>query len=180
MSDASDATEGALQLRQLRPDARELTPEDFEKRYGPAFLVASGAELTAPVGPAATEVKLLLDAEPPAERTASLELLVYPVRRSDRSVGHLVTIGRTSNNDVVIRDISVSRFHAFVKEGEDGTHEILDAKSTNGTCVNGNPVPSQGNGPAVEVSAGDSVRLGQVELTFLDAPALQQFVLAHD
>jgi pSer/pThr/pTyr-binding forkhead associated (FHA) protein len=52
---------------------------------------------------------------------------------------------------------------------------MQDAGSTNGTTVNGNTVPRQGHGPAVELNPGDDVRLGQVELTFLDSEALVAF-----
>jgi hypothetical protein len=38
-------------------------------------------------------------------------------------------------------------------------------------------VPRQGHGPPTELSSGDDVRLGQVELTFLDSEALVSFAL---
>ena len=50
---------------------------------------------------------------------------------------------------------------------------MQDAGSTNGTTVNGHAVPRQGHGPPTELSSGDDVRLGQVELTFLDSDALR-------
>jgi hypothetical protein len=163
----------------LRADARDLPAADFEERHGSAFLLVTAAELQQPTGPAMTEVKVIGVDEPGSGRTASLSLVAYPLLRTDRSVGHLVTVGRTSNNDVVIPDVSVSRFHAFVKPAGEGGFQIQDASSTNGTSVNGTTVPAQGHGPAVDVKSGDNVRLGQVELTFLSAQALQEFVLAQ-
>jgi hypothetical protein len=175
------ATEpNVLSLLALGPDARDLSVDEFLERHGNAFLLLSAAELNEPDGPASTQLKVLLESEPPAERTASLSLLVFPVRRSDRSLGHLLNLGRTSNNDVVIRDRSVSRFHAFIKPDEDGRLCIQDAESTNGTCVNGKPVPSQGHGPPTPLAPGDDVRLGKVEFTFLDGLALRSFILAHE
>ena len=82
-----------------------------------------------------------------------------------------------SNNDVVVRDTSVSRFHAYVKPGESGGLLIQDAGSTNGTVVNGQSVPARGNGPAVELKPGDDVRIGQVDFTFIDAEGLRSFAL---
>jgi pSer/pThr/pTyr-binding forkhead associated (FHA) protein len=175
---ATDAI--VLSLHALGPDARELSADDFLVRHGNAFFLLSATELNEPGGPASTQLQALLDAEPPAEQTATLSLLVYPVRRSERSVSHLLTLGRTANNDVVIRDRSVSRFHAFIKKDEEGRLRIQDAESTNGTRVNGNPVPNQGDGPPIALSPGDDVRLGHVELTFLDGLALRNFVLAHE
>lgn len=168
----------AVDLRDLRIEARSLSPEDFEDRHGSAFLLLTATELSVPKGPATTEVRLLLDGEDaPSASTAGLSLLAFPVRRTGRSVGHLIAIGRASNNDVSIPDLSISRFHAFLKEGPDGSWALQDAGSTNGTTVNGNLVPQQGHGPAVALKAGDNVRLGQVELTFLGAREMHAFAL---
>lgn len=163
----------------LRADARELSPEDFEDSHGNAFLMLTAAELHRPAGPSMTVVNLESDDET-SDYTAGLSLLAYPIHRTERSVGHLITLGRTANNDVVIPDISVSRFHAFAKEVEGGGLAIQDAGSTNGTLVNSDSVPSQGHGPPMELKSGDSVRLGQVEFSYLDAHSLLDFLRAHE
>lgn len=164
-------------LRELRPDALALAPELFAERHGDAFLLLTAAGLSLPRGPESTEVKLFDDAEgPAAETTASLALVAYPVRRTGRSVGHLITVGRASNNDVVIPDLSISRFHAFLKERGDGGYVLQDAGSTNGTTLNGRSVPRQGHGDALELKGGDTLRFGQVALTWLAADAFQAFV----
>jgi len=167
-------------LEDFRADAQALSTADFEERRGSAFLVLTATELDPHSGPAMTQVDLGDIDESGSERTADLALLAYPVTRTERSVGHLVTVGRTSNNDVVIPDLSVSRFHAFMKPSDDGRYQIQDASSTNGTTVNGASVPAQGNGPAMELKSGDNLRVGQVEFTFLSAEALRAFVLAHE
>ena len=167
-------------IEAFRADARNLSAADFEERHGSAFLLVTAAELRTPAGPAATMVNLADLDEPTFERTAAVSLLVHPVLRTDRSLGDFVAVGRTSNNDVVIPDLSVSRFHAFLKPVGDGSFRIQDANSTNGTGVNGSSVPAQGQGPPVQLKAGDNLRLGHVELTFVSAPALREFVLARD
>jgi hypothetical protein len=167
-------------LKALGKDARVLSAEEFEERHGSAFLLLTAAELRCSNGPASTEIRVVGLDEAAAEDTASLSLLVYPVRRTERSVGHLIAVGRTSNNDVVIPDVSVSRFHAFIKESADGRFQIQDAKSTNGTTVNRASVPAQGQGLAMELKSGDNVRFGQVELTFLGVDGLRNFVLASE
>ncbi len=165
-----------IPIRDLRSGARILSPSDFEDRYGSAFLLLTAADLSQPGGPATTEVRLIGLDDAPSASTASLSLVVFPVQRSERSVGHLITIGRASNNDVSIPDLSISRFHAFAK-GAEGGWKIQDAGSTNGTTVNGESVPSQGHGAAVDLKAGDNVRIGQVELTFLGVEELRGFLL---
>lgn len=171
---AADCGSGTA-IRELRGDARQLSAEAFEDRHGPAFLLLTTADFAVPRGPESTEVQLMDDPTGRGESTASLALVAYSLRRSEHSRGHLITLGRAPTNDVVIPDLSISRFHAFVKEGE-GRWRMLDAGSTNGSTVNGTSVPQQGTGHAVELKTGDSVRIGQVELTFLDVSALLAFI----
>jgi hypothetical protein len=163
-------------LRELRADAKALSRGEFADRHGRAFLLLSATDL-AEARPTITEVRL--DDDPPArvDSTASLSLVVFKVRRNGRSASHLITVGRAPDNDVIVPDVSISRFHAFVKEGTRGQWLMQDAGSTNGTTVNGHSVPRQGHGPATELTSGDDVRLGQVELTFLDGNALVSFAL---
>ncbi|MGO9924838.1 MAG: FHA domain-containing protein [Mycobacterium sp.] len=70
-----------------------------------------------------------------------------------------VTIGRSTDNDIVIQDVLASRHHAFLTETPLGT-EIRDAHSVNGTFVNGVRV-----GSAV-LTEGDVVTIGNVDLVF--------------
>ncbi|MCZ6862563.1 MAG: FHA domain-containing protein [Alphaproteobacteria bacterium] len=160
-------------------DAQSLSPEEFGDRHGSAFLLVTAAGVGPPVGPAATMVGVLSLADEVSEITGSVSLVAFPVRRGSESVTHLVTVGRTSNNDIVISDISVSRFHAFLKQDANGTFQILDSGSTNGTRVNGAKVPTRGEGPPTNLKSGDTLRLGRVEFTFLDATALHSFALQH-
>ncbi len=107
-----------------------------------------------------------------------MTLVVHAIRRRQHSPGHLVTVGRAADNDVVIADPSVSRFHAFLKPLGDGRFQIQGANaSTNGTTLNGASVAAQGSGPGADLKSGDSVRFGQVEATFLNAAALRDFAL---
>jgi pSer/pThr/pTyr-binding forkhead associated (FHA) protein len=104
-------------------------------------------------------------------------VVVYPMRSRDASKGPIVTLGRDAKQDVVIPDMSVSRFHAFAKPGPDGALLLQDAGSTNGTTVNGQSVLTAGAGPARRLAPGDNVRLGHIELTFTDARALREFAI---
>ncbi|MFN8241777.1 MAG: FHA domain-containing protein [Bacteroidales bacterium] len=51
-----------------------------------------------------------------------------------------IKIGRDSSNDIVINEPRVSRNHAIITGISDGTYEIRDLGSTNGTFVNGKRV----------------------------------------
>jgi adenylate cyclase len=71
-----------------------------------------------------------------------------------------VVIGRSPDCQIVLRDFGISRNHAKVVVGEDGSIRILDLKSKNGTQVNGVPVVE------APLGDGDRILLGKFELTF--------------
>jgi hypothetical protein len=177
---AGDGSLGtAIAIESLGPDARSLTPEAFAARHGNGFLLFTAKRLDGPESTNST--KLMLDDdrddEARAGRTAGLAVVVYPMRSRDPAKGPIITLGRESKQDVVIPDMSVSRFHAFAKPGPDGALLLQDAGSTNGTTVNGQSVLTTGAGPARRLSPGDNVRLGHIELTFTDARALREFAI---
>jgi hypothetical protein len=168
----------AIAIESLGLDARGLTPEAFAAKHGNGFLLFTAKRLDGPESTNST--KLMLDDardDERAGRTAGLAVVVYPMRSRDPSKGPIITLGRESKQDVVIPDMSVSRFHAFAKPGPDGTLLIQDAGSTNGTTVNGQSVLTTGAGPARRLAPGDNVRLGHIELTFTDARALREFAI---
>jgi ABC transport system ATP-binding/permease protein len=51
-------------------------------------------------------------------------------------------IGRAQDNDVVIPDLIVSRYHAELRQTGSGAHEIVDLGGHNGTFVNGKRITS--------------------------------------
>ena len=97
---------------------------------------------------------------------------VFRVRRSQSSRFDFVSVGRNDGNDVVLPDPSVSRFHAFLREMPDGTLQVQDARSANGTFVGGIAVARQGVGPPVTLRSGDSIRFGDVHGNVVDAAGL--------
>ncbi|MCV6963360.1 ABC transporter ATP-binding protein [Mycobacterium intermedium] len=70
-----------------------------------------------------------------------------------------VTIGRSTDNDIVIQDVLASRHHATLTMSPLGA-EIRDEQSVNGTFVNGVRV-----GSAI-LSEGDVVTIGNVDLVY--------------
>lgn len=73
-------------------------------------------------------------------------------------------LGRTADNDVVIKDPSSSRSHARVYE-ERGKHFVEDLKSANGTTLNDAPLKG-----VKGLKSGDLIAIGDVVLEF-SAPA---------
>ncbi len=165
-----------LRIEDLREDAARLSTDEFENRYGDAFLLLSSAGFKQPKNGSSTEV-LLLDLEDEvAERTAGVSVRVFSIQAAKRSLNHLITVGRAAKNDVMISDISVSRFHAFFKRSPTGRFQLHDAGSSNGTIVNGSSVCTKETGPATELHSGDNIRFGQVDATFLELDAFRSFV----
>lgn len=67
-----------------------------------------------------------------------------------------VRIGRADDNDLVIDDLVVSRRHAELRALPDGSYEIVDLGSHNGTYLNGSAVTRALLGPGDVVGIGHS------------------------
>jgi len=77
--------------------------------------------------------------------------------------GRVLAIGRVPDNDVVLDDPKVSRHHALIRMFGDHRHHMVDLGSANGCLVNGQRMIV----PAA-LADGDSIRIGDQELTFRD------------
>jgi pSer/pThr/pTyr-binding forkhead associated (FHA) protein len=76
--------------------------------------------------------------------------------------GKVAFIGRSSNNDVQIKDIMVSRKHLKIsRSGE--TFSVEDLMSSNGTQVNGETIVA---GENIEMTEGDTICLGSTWIQF--------------
>jgi pSer/pThr/pTyr-binding forkhead associated (FHA) protein len=73
--------------------------------------------------------------------------------------GPLISIGRASDNDVIVDDALVSRHHCQLKL-QHGAYSFADLGSRNGSFVNGQPVSEIALGP------GDRIRIGSTEIEF--------------
>jgi hypothetical protein len=82
-----------------------------------------------------------------------------------------VSVGRATNNDIVIRDDSVSKLHAWFARGEEGNIYVADAGSKNKTKLNGTAIPLQS---PEETAAGDSIRFGGVDAILCPAAIFWQ------
>jgi pSer/pThr/pTyr-binding forkhead associated (FHA) protein len=86
-------------------------------------------------------------------------------KTKDNAFQRGVTVGRTANNDLVLDDVSVSRFHAwFQRENSTGEWSLVDAGSKNGTLVGGQRLTLKKPFPLIQES---SIRFGQVDVRFL-------------
>jgi hypothetical protein len=111
------------------------------------FLWQIGRSIGAHIGPAASSRPTKRVSELVVVRSDTLRGLRFPV-------GAGLTIGRSSDADVVVDDPYASEYH-FRIAVHDGAAVLSDLGSTNGTYVNGrrSTVP-------VNLGKGDSVQIG--------------------
>ena len=167
----------AAQYRQLL----QLGRDEFLAAAAPAALVRYRADLDE--GAAASGATTLTLDDDDAGDYASIDetlphgnilpdqvdLEVYPLtKKPGASFPDRITIGRTSNNDVVVADTSVSRLHAYVRR--DGTRWVVaDAGSKNGSWLAGATLEARRETP---LPSRAILRLGDVDLMFYVASDL--------
>ncbi len=81
------------------------------------------------------------------------------------------SLGRSDENDLLIKDSNVSRKHARILFKPDGTLVIEDLKSTNGVIVNESRIKGKGN-----LNEGDVIKLGETTIE-VTSPALDETVV---
>lgn len=111
---------------------------------------SSAANKAVTAAPAVQKAKLVCSAGPSAGSEFVLD-------------GELAVLGRATDNAVSIPDTSVSRKHAQVKRVPGGW-AAEDLGSGNGTLVNGERIEGE-----VRLHNGDTLTMGDTELTFFDA-----------
>ncbi|MBI3184422.1 MAG: FHA domain-containing protein [Myxococcales bacterium] len=146
--------------------------------YAQRFLAGGGADVKPPSpvlvweAPPAEDLdddeQMLTTAGHRLDRPRAGQALVFEIqKRGEKSNPFLdsITVGRTTNNDVLIDDHSVSRFHAyFKKDNQSGLWKLVDASSSNGTWVG--PLKLR---PGVAEMVRDllMLRFGDVEVRFM-------------
>jgi hypothetical protein len=123
-----------------------------------------------PAAPAAADVAetMAIDSKaqplaasaPGAGREAELTMEAGPdAGHSHRAGDKALRLGRSPDNDIIMRDPATSGHHARVERRGD-QFWIVDLGSTNGTLVNGEPIQEK------ELSNGDRITIGQNAVNF--------------
>ena len=69
-------------------------------------------------------------------KRAAEGMLVVPIRKTGVNLYQdKITIGRATNNDVILPSNSVSKFHAYFRTDDHGGYTLTDSGSKNGTFV---------------------------------------------
>ncbi len=107
---------------------------------GPGNLVLRLTPLTAEKTKKVKPTVNVLDKEATRFTKGILEENLGPQGPSRIRLQQRIKIGRDVKSDWKIDDLNVSRTHAEILQSRDGSYEIIDLKSTNGTFVNDNIV----------------------------------------
>lgn len=111
-------------------------------------------------------------------KTGGKDPLVFQLKKGllkKNAFGIGVTLGRTNNNDLVIDDASVSRFHCWFQiDPASGIWHVADAESSNGTWLGDERLSPDRPAP---VNDGTLLGVGDVVLAFLAPASFHAWIL---
>jgi pSer/pThr/pTyr-binding forkhead associated (FHA) protein len=163
-----------MDLPQLLALARRVGREEFVQRFDHPFLSRPRLSFTS-FGQ--DEPGVVTDVRPfdgDAMRPATVRFVPL-VRKESSPYSDRITVGRTANCDVVLQDRSVSKLHALFWPADDlDGWGVSDARSANGTWLNERRLAPLDRMP---IKPGDLVRLGQLEVKFIDPSMLYELLV---
>lgn len=157
-------------LRELVARAQGASQESLLEELGPQVLIGPrGDEESRPsVFQFTTEHSRRSGVPTPIEQL--LDGVVYRIqKRAGAHLTDVVLLGRASSNDVVVEHTSISKLHARITIEPGGGLRVADAKSTNGTFVDGRQL---GDGESVALRTGTELRVGDLILRLHDTKTL--------
>ena len=108
---------------------------------------------------------------------AGNQLPVFQVRQRQLGPQGQVRVGRSNENDLVVKDDTVSSRHAvFQKNDRTGTYDLHDLASMNGTWVNGSRLVV---GKSVVLFDGDVIGFGDTVFLFFYPAGLYDVLKAN-
>jgi FHA domain len=166
-----------MDLPQLLALARRMGRDEFVRRFDHPFLSRPRLTLTSMGQPQdapaeVTDVRSFdgLDGLRPASSR-----FVPLVRCATSPYTDRITVGRTANCDIVLRDPTVSKLHAlFWPAPEIAGWAVSDARSANGTWLNEKRLAPLDKMP---IKPGDLLKLGNLEVKFIDPSMLYELLL---
>jgi hypothetical protein len=156
------------ELVQALLDASNAAIEPLRGGDGLAFGTTVGSPLSAP---RSRRYGTPLDATRLQTMFVKAPYFVAPlVKRvfAGKPFSERISVGRARNNDILLRDKSVSKFHAWFELGDDDELRMGDARSTNRTLLNGRAVGRD----LEQVMPGDELVFGKVPATLCSTELL--------
>jgi len=164
-------------LTEFSSEGRDLTLDEFVERFPHPFLLVGcfQSQESRAFGTVMSEDGLSRD-NLNVPDSAPDDENVYPIVKSGRNTFEkLFTVGRSSNNDIVIDHTSISKLHAYFRQ-EDDSYTIADAGSSNGTFIEEFPLPQNKD---VRIESNQPIRFGKtIVATFYAASDFYRFIRA--
>ena len=168
--------QGWNHLVEIRRLAEDLDEVRFAARSPSCVLVSLeiGAGLLAPVDARTSQGTMRhLRQSSESYRPSTLRYISLERRVSTPNALWL-SIGRTSDNDVVVNDYAVTRHHARFRRVPGAGYLIEDLNSVNGTALDGVWLEA---GVQTRVNSGQSLRFGRLSFTFLEPSDFHAFLV---
>jgi hypothetical protein len=105
----------------------------------------------------------------PASNTMARAIFTFQKPPNAETPRNVFTLGRVAENDIVVADYSVSKWHAEIIMKQGSMFYITDCGSTNGTIVSGKAVAK---GARTRLKVGDEIVMGRLEFVFVDGERL--------
>jgi pSer/pThr/pTyr-binding forkhead associated (FHA) protein len=105
-----------------------------------------------------------------AQQADQMRPNAYLIIKGDRTVdltASVITLGRALDNDVILEDRHVSRYHAELRQRY-GKYILRDLGSSGGTAVNGFPIQE------IVLRPGDLITLAGVDIIYAESEPLQR------
>jgi len=171
---ASEEGMAAALLAAHQPDhaaRKALQPIEFHTQMASAATTSNA--------PVAKKTSTIGTASEPALRDITKVLgdrcyLSAVRRRSEGALGNRVSIGRATNQDIVLRHSSISKFHAYLQSTEDDVWTVSDGGSKNGTSVNGARLGKEPHA----LANGERLTFGSIDAMFIDTRTVWRLLRA--
>jgi pSer/pThr/pTyr-binding forkhead associated (FHA) protein len=164
----NDADEhGFVDFEKLARQARAMDEAEFVAAFPrPALhVVYRGDGIADAPASDRSGVQLLTVAVKSAGILRYLSRVAFVAKRPGVPFAHLISVGRSNNNDITIAVESVSKVHGYLVVEDDERFRFTDHASTNGSKLNGHPLEKN---KKYSLADGDVLHLGlEVALEFL-------------
>lgn len=150
---------GFVAFDEIQARARALSEEEFLGEFPVPALVVVYREPEAEGGtldPSSQGVQLLTVSIKSASILRYLNRVAFLCKRPGNPFAHLISVGRSTSNDIAIGVDSVSKVHGYFARDE-RIWSFTDHSSTNGSLLNDQPLES---GQKNELEDGDFLQLG--------------------
>ncbi len=161
--------------------AKKVDAATFARTCPGLFLLAERSELELPrksSGASTTKLNIAFATVPmpgaPAAHLPPSGFAIIEVVRGEHSpFADMVSVGRATANDIVIRHSTVSKLHACFSEPEKGEWLLSDHGSSNGTWFAGERLAE---GEARALTGDDMIAFGECHCAVKKADALWKFL----